>query len=183
MSDIRVFISVEIPDKTCLDAPLSKLKTVRGIRTSPPEQIHITLRFIGDVDESKVDRIEDCVRRAAEGVEPFEVTVAGTGAFPNRGRPSVVWIGASPEKPLAELADRIGRNLGSAGIQFDSKPFKSHVTIGRCREKIDLEGFFAEFSDAEFSRFTCSEVLVMRSVLGPRGAEHTVLRRVPLKSG
>ena len=182
MSDIRVFISVEIPDRSCLDAPLSKLKTVQGIRTSPPEQIHITLRFIGDVDESKVDRVEDCVRRATEGMKPFEVTVAGTGAFPNRGRPSVVWIGASPEKPLAELADRIGRNLESAGIRFDSKPFKSHVTIGRCREKVDLEKFFAEFSETEFSRFTCSEILVMKSVLGPRGARHTVLRRVPIQS-
>lgn len=181
MSDIRVFISVEIPDKSCLDAPLSELKAFNGVRTSPPEQIHITLRFIGDVDESKVDRIEDCVRRAAEGTEPFEVTVAGTGAFPNRGRPSVVWIGASPEKPLAGLADRIGANLKKAGIPFDSKPFKSHVTIGRCREKVDLDGFFDEFSDREFSRFTCSEILVMKSVLGPRGARHTVLRRVPLQ--
>ena len=180
MGDIRVFISIGIPDKSALNGPLSDLRRVRGIRTSPPEQIHITLRFIGDVDESKVDEIEDCVCRAAEGVGPFEVVVSGAGAFPRRDRPSVVWIGASPQKEMASLADAIGRNLRAAGIGFDTKPFKSHITVGRCREPVDLSDFFSRYESVEFARFICGEVLVMRSVLGPLGAKHSVLRRIPL---
>ena len=180
MSDIRVFISIEIPDKSSLDGPISHLRGVKGVRTSPPEQVHITLRFIGDVDESRVDDIEDCVRRAAEGTGPFEVVVSGAGAFPKRERPSVVWIGASPQKTMASLADAIGRNLQAAGIQFDTKPFKSHITVGRCRGPADLSGFFDRFGDTESTRFTCDEILVMRSVLSPSGAKHTVLRRVEL---
>ena len=180
MSDIRVFVSIEIPDKTSLDGPLGYLRTVKGVRTTPPEQIHITLRFIGDVDESKVDVIEDCVRRAVDGHGPFGITVSGAGAFPKRERPSVVWIGASPQQELSDIAGAIGRNLRAAGIDFDSKPFKSHITVGRCRDPVDLSGFFDAFSDREFARFQCSEILVMRSVLGPKGAKHTVLRRIGL---
>lgn len=180
MSDIRVFISIEIPDKSSLDEPLAYLRSVRGVRTSPPEQIHITLRFIGDVDESKVDVIEDCVRRAVDGHGPFGITVSDAGAFPKRERPSVVWIGASPQQELSDIAGAIGRNLRAAGIDFNSKPFKSHITVGRCRDPVDLSGFFDAFSDREFARFQCSEILVMRSVLGPKGAKHTVLRRIGL---
>lgn len=180
MSDIRVFISIEIPDKSSLDEPLAYLRSVRGVRTSPPEQIHITLRFIGDVDESKVDVIEDCVRRAVDGHGPFGITVSDAGAFPKRERPSVVWIGASPQQELSDIAGAIGRNLRAAGIDFDSKPFKSHITVGRCRDPVDLSGFFDAFSDREFARFQCSEILVMRSVLGPKGAKHTVLKRIGL---
>ena len=180
MSDIRVFISIEIPDKSSLDEPLAYLRSVRGVRTSPSEQIHITLRFIGDVDESKVDVIEDCVRRAVDGHGPFGITVSDAGAFPKRERPSVVWIGASPQQELSDIAGAIGRNLRAAGIDFDSKPFKSHITVGRCRDPVDLSGFFDAFSDREFARFQCSEILVMRSVLGPKGAKHTVLRRIGL---
>lgn len=180
MTDIRVFISIEIPDKASLDGPLSYLKGVKGVRTSPPEQIHITLRFIGDVDESRLDDIEGCIARAVEGVGPFTIRVSGAGAFPKRERPSVVWIGASPQKEMAAIAGRIGDNLRAAGIDFDSKPFKSHITVGRCRGPVDLCGFYDSFSDTEFTSFRCDEILIMRSVLGPAGAKHTVLRRVPL---
>lgn len=180
MSDIRVFISIEIPDKSSLDAPLGYLEGVKGVRTTPPEQMHITLRFIGDVDESRVDDIERCVRSAVEGRNRFDVSVSGAGAFPRREMPSVVWIGASPQKEMASIADAIGRNLRNAGIGFDQKPFKSHITVGRCREPVDLSGFFGRFSDTTFTTFQCSEILIMRSVLGPRGAKHTVLRRIPL---
>ena len=180
MSNIRTFVSIEIPDKTSLDNPLADLRTLKGIRTSPAEQIHITLRFIGDVDESKIDVIADCVARAVKGTKPFKIKVSGAGAFPKRERPSVVWIGASPQNVMSNIAERLGRNLQEAGIGFDSKPFKSHVTIGRCRDPVDLSEFFDKYIDMEFCEFECTEILVMKSVLGPKGAKHTVLRRVSL---
>ncbi len=180
MSDIRVFVSIEIPDKTSLDEPLADLRKLKGIRASPAEQIHITLRFIGDVDESKVDTIADCVAGAVKDTEPFKIRVSGAGAFPKRERPSVVWIGASPQDVMSDIAERLGRNLRKAGIGFDTKPFKSHVTIGRCRDPVNLSEFFDKYADKEFCEFECGEILVMKSVLGPGGAKHTVLRRVPL---
>lgn len=180
MSDIRVFVTVPIPDKAPLEEPARSLGSVRNVRASPLEQLHITLAFIGDVDEGRVDDIADCVRRAVDGVRPFTVAVSGAGAFPSRDRPSVVWVGASPQKALASMAGAIGRNLDSAGIGRDRKPFRSHVTLARCRGPADLSGFFGEYGTREFLSFECDRVLVMRSVLGPAGARHTVLREILL---
>ncbi len=181
MTDIRVFVSIAIPDPAPLEEVLDAIGCVRNVKASPPEQIHITLRFIGDVDESRIGDVEDCVRRACDGTGPFTVRVAGAGYFSRQGRPSVVWIGASPQKGMAALSDRIARNLDAADIDYDRKPFKSHITIGRCRGPADLSGIVSEYSGREFLTFECAEVLVMRSVLGPAGAKHTVLRRIPLQ--
>lgn len=183
MSDIRVFISIPIPDRSPLEPLSEMLGSMRNTRPSPIDQVHITLRFIGDIDESRIDDIEDCVRRAADGIDPFTVRVSGVGAFPREDRPSVVWVGASPRKELALLADRIGRNLDDAGIPYDRKPFKPHITIARCKGPADLSAFFDRFSGCELLDFECDRVLVMRSVLGPRGATHSVLRGIALRSG
>ena len=155
MSDIRVFISIPIPDRSPLEPLSEMLGSMRNTRPSPIDQVHITLRFIGD----------------------------GVGAFPREDRPSVVWVGASPRKELALLADRIGRNLDDAGIPYDRKPFKPHITIARCKGPADLSAFFDRFSGCELLDFECDRVLVMRSVLGPRGATHSVLREIALRSG
>lgn len=180
MSDIRVFVSIPVPDTRPL-APLSEeISRVRNVRASPASQMHITLSFIGDVDESRIDEIAGCVISAAEGVGPFEISVTSVGAFPDRRRPSVVWVGAEPADTLTTLAHRLGSNLDAAGIGRDRKPFRSHITVGRCRGPADLSETFARHEDEKFLTFTCDSVLVMRSVLGPGGAKHSILRRVPL---
>ena len=92
---IRTFVSVPVPDTPEMDSLRRELR-VAGIRPSPPEQTHITLRFIGDVQESKVKRIAACVERVSQGIAPFELRVSGIGAFPNENRPSVIWLGAEP---------------------------------------------------------------------------------------
>ncbi len=178
--DYRVFISIHLPDTEDLRCAIDDLKDIEGMRTSPPDQMHITLKFIGDVNENKIPKIKECVRKACEGVSPFRITLRGTGAFPNPRRPSVVWIGADPEDIMSGIARRIGDNLRCIGIGFDDKRFKSHITIGRCRDPVNIDEFLNRYSETEFMSFECSEVLVMRSVLGPRGAKHTVLERIEL---
>lgn len=180
MAQIRVFVSIPVPDPAPLGDAVVALRSVENVRPSPVNQMHITLRFIGDVEEASVPRIAGCVRRACSGVQPFEVTMRGTGAFPNARRPSVVWVGAEPEDVLRGMSDRLAKELSKARIRFDDKPFKSHVTIGRCRGPASLDGFFREYGDREFLRFQCDRVLVMRSVLSSSGARHSVLETVML---
>lgn len=180
MTSVRTFISIPVQGRDSLKPVLDDLSNAAGVRCSPPGQLHITLRFVGDVDASRIDRMERCVRAAVEGIHPFEISVAGVGAFPNRSRPSVVWVGASPQDILAGMADRIGAELDSAGIDYDGKPFKSHVTVGRCRGPADLSAVFDRYGRTEFTRFVCSHVDIMGSELTPRGAMHRVLRRIDL---
>lgn len=130
---IRVFVAVHVPRTEAADGLRSDLKAA-GARTVPPDQTHITLSFIGDIDEKKVGRITECVRRAVDGFSPFEVSVSGTGAFPNESRPSVVWMGVEPAGLLRGIARNLDGALTAAGIGHDSKPFKAHVTVARCRD-------------------------------------------------
>ncbi len=176
---IRTFVSIPVPDNSEMDSLRRELR-VAGIRPSPPEQTHITLRFIGDVQESKVKRIAACVERASQGIAPFELRVSGIGAFPNENRPSVIWLGAEPAGTLRTLADRLAEELRKEGIGFDAKPFRAHVTVARSRDGDVPLRIFDSHRDTLFSESQVREILVMRSDLGPGGAKHTVLARVPL---
>lgn len=179
MADVRLFVSVAVPDTRELASLRGELRAA-GARASPPEQTHLTLRFIGDVDESRVNDVAAAAKAAVAGVGPFRVELSGVGAFPNRHNPSVVWVGAEPADVLGGIADRLGRELSARGIGYDSKPFKAHVTVGRCRGGLGSQDVFSRRRAGPFASFECAEVLVMRSVLGPSGARHSVLRRIPL---
>ncbi len=178
MTLIRVFVSIPVPDTAPLQGILAELRRIDGVRPAPENQMHLTMKFIGGVDDRKVPRIADAVRRAVEGIPPFEISLEGAGAFPNARNARVVWVGAKPAETLKRIADGIGANL--SGIKFDDKPFKSHMTIGRCAYTKDMSELARSYKDSEFLRFECREVLVMRSELGPKGAKHTVLERIPL---
>lgn len=176
---IRVFVSIPVPDTPDLQ-DLRRTLASAGARASPPEQTHLTLSFIGDVDESKVKRIVECVRRSVDGFTPMEITLSGLGAFPNERRPSVVWTGISPAGPIKAMAAKLEKNLTAAGIAHDGKPFKAHVTVARCRDSFMPPGVFDGTQRKVYCRFVFDEVLVMKSVLSPGGAKHSVLARIPL---
>ncbi len=178
---IRVFVSIPVKDKAAFRQISDDIGRLDNVRATPSGQIHITLQFIGDVDSSKVDKIAKCVERATAGVGPFAVTASGAGAFPDRKRPSVAWIGASPQDLMSSIAARLGKELDAAGIDHDRKPFKSHITVGRCRGPADLEPFFSKYGSGTVSEFLCDSILVMQSELGPGGAKHRVLRKIELQ--
>lgn len=176
---IRTFVSVEVPDSREMDSLRRDLRA-SGARTSPPEQTHVTLKFIGDLDKRRVPVVSECVRRASAGVGPFELSISGIGAFPDERRPSVVWMGAGPADVLTGLAGRLGDELASEGVPFDPKPFRAHVTVARSRDGHVSPRIFEAYRGTEFTRAECSEIRVMGSVLERSGARHTVLARIPL---
>ncbi|MBQ8179123.1 MAG: RNA 2',3'-cyclic phosphodiesterase [Candidatus Methanomethylophilaceae archaeon] len=177
---IRTFISIPIPDTTGLEGLVGDVRLTDGAKAAPLSQMHMTIRFIGDVDDRKVPRIERCVAEACAGMEPFGITIAGVGCFPNERRPNIIWAGAEPGDILTGLSERISENLVAANIQFDDKPFRSHVTVGRCRGPVDPTPILGRYRDSVFCEFMCDHIDVMRSDLGPGGAKHSVLRRVDL---
>lgn len=177
---VRTFISVRMPDVAALQPVLDSISGLGNVKPSPIQQLHITLRFIGDVDEKRIPEVVGCVRRACDGTGPFTVDIEGAGCFPNSKRPSVVWVGARSGGNLETLSERISEELSGKGFDFDDKPFKGHITVGRCRGPVDVSPVLDEYGSTRFSRFECNEVLVMKSVLGPSGAKHSVMERIAL---
>ena len=180
MTTIRVFIAIHVPRTRQADETRATLESA-GARTVPPNQTHLTLSFIGDIDEKKLGKIEECVRKTADAFSPFDIALSGLGAFPNERRPSVVWMGADPAGILKAMAAKLDSLLSAAGIMHDDKPFKAHVTLARCRDGFIAPELFEDNRRTLYCRFECDEILIMKSVLSPKGAEHTVLSRIPLR--
>ncbi|MCP4726283.1 MAG: RNA 2',3'-cyclic phosphodiesterase [bacterium] len=178
---IRTFISISIPDdirERIAEFQLSMSDRITGIKWVKPENIHITLKFIGERKEELVYRIiEDVINRPA-AIAKFDMDLSGTGVFPNIKRPRIYWIGINKGKTeLSGLAEDIENLLEPLGIEKEKRPFKPHITIGRFRRDSVVSGL-KEFTGSEvFDRccFHVDRIHLMKSILKPSGAEYSSL--------
>lgn len=176
---VRTFICIEIPEsiKARIDQLQKTLKAIDAqVSWTKPSNIHLTLKFLGDVEETRIQKVVDAVERAAAGLSRFEVEVSGAGCFPSPRSPRILWIGFS-EVPdaLKQLRARVEEELARERFAREKRKFSPHLTIGRLRgpknaprlaEALIASGFNAE-------AFTASAVIVMRSDLKPTGSIYT----------
>jgi 2'-5' RNA ligase len=143
--------------------------------------LHVTLKFLGQIDEVRVDPIAQALAGVAARTAAFEIAVRGLGAFPTSARPRIVWVGLEPAAPLAALAGEVDTALATLGSARESRPFAAHVTLGRVRESRRNALLAAALArPAECGRLTVARVSLMRSELHPRGARYTELTSVVL---
>jgi RNA 2',3'-cyclic 3'-phosphodiesterase len=176
---IRTFICVEIPESIrerigVLQETLRQ--TDAQVSWTKPSNIHLTLKFLGGVAPTRIERVAKAVERAASGIHHFEIEVSGAGCFPSVRSPRVLWIGLpNPPEELKKLYANIEDELADEGFPRENRKFSPHLTIGRPRnpknsagvaESLMAEGFAPE-------RFTATEVIVMRSQLKPTGSIYT----------
>lgn len=156
----------------------------RGVAWVAPENLHVTLKFLGAVDEGRVPGVTAALAGAAGGAAPFDVVVQGLGAFPSLTRPRVIWAGMGEgARPMAELAARVDGALAALGFPRETRDFAAHVTLGRVRaphRDPDLAAALAAGARSEFGRVRVARVSLMRSDLSARGARYTVLAACPL---
>ena len=179
----RVFCSIELPDalKSLVGEHARLLREAfPRVRASweRPEKIHITLKFLGDVEVSRVEELSRAAGRAAATVEPFELTIAGPGAFPPHGPPRVLWLGIEDASgKLSNLHRSLEDECAAAGFQRDLRPFKPHLTVARIRTPHGARELAAAHRSTSFEsqRFNVSELVLMRSELGPGGSRYTPL--------
>ena len=144
---------------------------------------HVTLKFIGEVEESLAGKVAVKLAEAAKGVPPLGLSLEGMGAFPARGRPRVIWVGVREGEErgdLARLASRMDAALEPLGIPREGRRFSPHLTIGRAREPLkeaDRERLLREFAAPAF---LTSEVVLYQSLLQPGGPRYTVIKKFPL---
>ncbi len=152
----------------------------------PAENLHLTLKFLGNVEEDRVASIRSALREALADTAGFRVTAKGLGVFPSSHRPRVLWIGlAAPE--LGQVAGRVERALEPLGIERATTRFRPHATIGRWRRSeprgLALREELARWRDREFGVVRVDEVTLFRSLLRLAGAVHSTLEVVPLDAG
>jgi 2'-5' RNA ligase len=139
MEKIRSFIAVELPLelKQALSRLQAKMKSASGapVRWVEPNNIHLTLKFLGDIDIEITGRITAALEDAARGTHPFDIGVSGLGVFPDLKRVRIVWVGLTGElAKLEQFQQRIEAGLAPLGFPPEGRPFTPHLTIGRVRD-------------------------------------------------
>ena len=178
---IRTFISIDVPMTDAISDVLESLKHADGVKPTPKEQVHITLKFLGDTDEKKVEKLCNSLERLLSEKEAFDVMIEGIDAFPNRRDPKIVWLGVKDPEQLIDAADIISDTISSMNLKYDNKRFSPHITVGRINGRCDLKDVFDDYDKKMFCTFRCDHIDVMKSVLTPKGAIHSVVRRIGLK--
>ncbi|MBM3306928.1 MAG: RNA 2',3'-cyclic phosphodiesterase [Candidatus Eisenbacteria bacterium] len=182
---VRAFVALELSPQ--LKAGILRAAETlerRGVRASWSRRatLHLTLKFIGDVDEADLPDVVDAVGRAASGNRRFSFVARGAGAFPSPQRPRVIWIGVVPSDALFDLQGDVERELAAVGVPREERRWSPHITVGRVRDARtagDLAGALATLRCPE-DTVAVEEVLLMRSVLSPSGAIHEAIARFPL---
>ena len=176
---IRSFICIEIPQS--IKARIVKLQdalrqTEAQISWTKPSNIHLTVKFLGGVEASRIERISKALERAANGVSPFQVEIGGAGCFPSARSPRVLWVGVSnvPEQ-LRRLYANIEDELAREGFPRENRKFSPHLTIGRIRAPrntaVVADSLIATGFEPE--TFMATELILMRSDLNPNGSIYT----------
>jgi 2'-5' RNA ligase len=183
----RTFICLELSETIRAQAEALQRRLANlgdKIRWVNPSNLHLTLRFLGELSRSQVETVCLAVRCAAARVDAFSVRFSGTGCFPSVRRPKVFWIGIPETKGLVRLFQAIEEELFSAGFPREVRPFSPHLTVGRVRVDRASPGLTDALTKTEFepAPFLVTHVTVMRSDLKKSGAVYTVLGRQPLKS-
>ena len=184
---IRLFIAFELPEevKRALAQVQRELGTHPGsrhVRWTDPEGTHLTLRFLGDTREEAVPGVERCVVEDCQSCPPLTLTLTGLGAFPNKRRPRVVWVGLDAGQDsgnLAALQQDVERGVVRLGYTPEDRPFSPHLTLGRVRRGLrpaELDEVTAMLDmkvQVPAIQFSVPAVSLMCSTLRPDGAVYT----------
>jgi 2'-5' RNA ligase len=186
MKMIRSFIAVDIPEavRDKLDGLLFKLKNSQAdVKWVKSKSIHITLKFLGDVEEARLPQIKEIMENAVKNVQPFTVSIEGTGAFPDDRRPRVLWVGVQKGfETLIRLAADLDSQLAALGFELEKRPYSPHLTLGRVRSPKQIDTVIDMMHSMTFHAgdFLNEDILLMRSDLRPDGAVYTVLEKIKL---
>jgi 2'-5' RNA ligase len=183
---IRAFIAVAIDPEVVekIAAAITELQPqIAGVRWLAPGNFHLTLKFLGSVDESAIATIGEHLRAHLRLFQRFTINAKGLGVFPSPRRPRVLWVGLNGDS-LVSLASRIESALQPLGFTPESRQFTPHLTIGRWREQTptiaSLGSELKRWQAHEFGNFSVEKVMLMQSVLRRDGAIYRELLTVPL---
>ncbi|KPJ62021.1 MAG: hypothetical protein AMJ42_00375 [Deltaproteobacteria bacterium DG_8] len=188
MSQLRSFIAIELSPliKTKIEEIQNKLKpSSSDVRWVRPEGIHLTLKFLGNIEEEMIPEISDIIRKCSADTTSFTLEIRSLGAFPNEKNPKVIWVGAEDNSgTLGKLQQSLENRLSTLGFKVEKRAFSPHLTLGRLKSskgKSRLTQGLEDYKHFEFGTFEAKEVCLFKSELKPGGAIYTKLKAFPLQ--
>jgi len=187
---MRTFIAIELPEeiKTILERIQNDLKqTHADVKWVNPENIHLTLKFLGEIDEDLIEQIRSILNGIAQKNSSFNICLSNLGVFPKLQYPRVIWIGITNDQPVIKIAEDLEKEMIKIGLPAESRAFSSHITLGRVRSPLNrkilvekLELLNQNFPSLK-PDFKVSNLTLFKSTLTPAGPIYEALFRCPLK--
>ena len=185
---MRTFIAVKLDSRTKekLNSMVVQLKKISsGIKWVRPEAMHVTLKFLGNIDKQKADQIIKVMEYISQSHGLFHLTCVGVGTFPKKSRkPKVIWAGFNECGPLKTLHSDIEAELEKIGFSRENRDFHPHLTLGRIKKSPALQDLFPELERAEQKEFGVTKVdrvALFKSTLTPSGAIYDILHESRLQ--
>ena len=189
---MRLFVAIELNDdarraiaveQKRLADTLGSLSSLKWVR---PEHMHLTLAFLGEIEEAQAVAVIDAMGEDIDEAQPFAIVLAGLGVFPPRGAPRVLWVGLSTGRREAiDLQRRVVERLSRIGVTLEERSFHPHLTLARWREArpVDYQRVGAADRGLEVARVEVAAVTLFRSRLSSAEPTHTAIARAPLVCG
>ncbi|MEK6598961.1 MAG: RNA 2',3'-cyclic phosphodiesterase [Deltaproteobacteria bacterium] len=184
---IRTFIAIELPAKIIdgLKEIQDELKDgTNKVTWVKPENIHLTIKFLGDIEADKIDSIVGLLEGAAAKSRSFDISAKGVGCFPTIDNPRVLWVGIEEGNVnMAALYNNIEDALSAIGFAKEERPFKPHLTLGRIKFLKDKKGLkerIERFKDITLGQYMVDSICLFQSRLTPEGAVHIKLEKIEL---
>jgi len=178
---VRAFFAVDLSDaaRGCCADLAGKLEAApdgEGVRWVRPESLHVTVRFLGNVETESVPQLAEYVGDELQDQKPFRLRLGALAAFPSPRRPRVIALSLEPEEPLRELAERVERGVVATGLAPEKRAFRAHLTLGRLRNRRFPSLEAASGDEAE--PFPVRDVVLYQSDLERTGPRYTPLERL-----
>ena len=184
---MRLFIGVEVPEelKQKLLSVQQRLESLADIKLVEPENLHFSLKFLGEVNEDRVNKIREVLTTTAEKFSSFTLTLKGIGAFPSTDFARIIWAGCSAgSKELEALAGFIDLELSKAGFSAEQRSFTAHLTLSRIKQSeknLTLQKFISQNTNLEFGSMKVPKISLIKSTLTPAGPAYEEIFSVGLK--
>lgn len=190
---MRAFIAIELPKeiKDFLGSLQEELKkSGADVKWVMPRNIHLTLKFLGEIDEQKLNKVKEVLENIAENKNYFSLSLSSLGAFPKIDSPRVIWVGieAGAQDTIKEIAQELERKIAeAAGIPKEKRPFSSHITLGRLRSSLNMFRLVRELKISASSLenkpgFNVTKFTLFKSTLTLKGPIYEILKEVSLKA-
>ena len=182
MQKFRGFIAIDIDSFPKLIEFEREIKNSgANVKLVEPENIHLTLKFLGDTDESLIDRIEEIMKESVKEIKPFTIKLKSAGVFPNERYIKVMWIGIENGEIIGKIANKIDEKISNLGFKKEKRKFSVHLTIARiksAKNKEKLMQIIERYRDIEFATITVDSIILKKSELTQKGPIYSTLKEI-----